>query len=212
MTVATEVGVFQLARHTLRAPIPHALRGDLGMAVLVLALFLLQVFTGILLSLYYQPSPETVAESMQFIMRDVSWGWLLRGLHHWVSTGLILVCCAHLARALVGARYRGREWFWYLGACILPLVVALSFTGELLVWDNQAYWTVREFLGDVETIPAVGPELADIVRGGSDVNASTLSRVWTAHALFAPWLVWMLLTANLALIVRDVRRAWGSKP
>ena len=64
MTVATEVGVFQLARHTLRAPIPHELRGALGMAVLVLALFLLQVFTGILLSLYYQPSPETVADRM----------------------------------------------------------------------------------------------------------------------------------------------------
>jgi len=209
MVTATDAGLLAIARRTLRAPISHELRGDLGMAVLLVALFLLQAFTGILLSLYYQPAPEAVAESMQFIMRDVSWGWLMRGLHHWVSTALIVVACVHLARALFGARYRGREWFWYLGALVLPLVVALAFTGELLAWDNQAYWTVREFLSDIETIPLIGPELADIVRGGSDVNASTLSRTWTAHALFAPWLVWMLLAANLALIVRDVRRAWG---
>jgi len=179
------------------------------MSVLLIALFLLQAFTGILLSLYYQPSPGAVAESMQFIMRDVSWGWLMRGLHDWASTALILVCCVHLGRALLGARYRGREWFWYLGALVLLLVVSLAFTGELLAWDNGAYWTVREFLADVETIPLVGPALADIVRGGSDVNASTLSRTWTAHALFAPWLVWLLLAANFALVVRDVRRAWG---
>jgi quinol-cytochrome oxidoreductase complex cytochrome b subunit len=209
MNATANQGVLALARSALRAPIPHDLRGDLGMSVLILALFLLQVFTGILLSLYYQPSPEAVSESMQFIMRDVSWGWLLRGLHHWVSSGLILVCCAHLARALWGARYRGREWYWYLGALVMVLVVVLSFTGELLVWDNQAYWVVREFLADLETIPLVGPSVADVVRGGSEVNASTLSRTWTAHALFTPWLVWMLLMSNLALIVRDVRRAWA---
>lgn len=209
MATAMQAGLPALAARALRAPIPHELRGDVGFSVLLIALFLLQAFTGILLSLYYQPAPDSVAESMQFIMRDVSWGWLIRGLHHWTSTALIVVCCAHLGRALVGARYRGREWFWYLGALVLLLMVALAFTGELLAWDNRAYWTVREFLADLETIPLVGPEVADIVRGGSDVNASTLSRTWTAHALFAPWLVWMLLAANFALIVRDLRRAWG---
>jgi quinol-cytochrome oxidoreductase complex cytochrome b subunit len=204
-----EQGVLQMTRVALRAPIPRDLRGDLGMGALIVALFLVQVFTGILLSLYYQPAPETVAESVQFIMRDVSWGWLFRGLHHWASSGLIVMCGFNLARILVGARYRGRAWLWYLGVLALLCIVLSAFTGGLLVWDNQAFWRVRAILSDVETIPLIGAGLADILRGGADVSATTLSRTYSAHTLFVPWLIWMLLLVNLALIVRDVRRARG---
>lgn len=207
---AREPGLFDMAKSAMRAPIPHQLRADLGLSVLILVLFLVQVFTGILLSLYYQPSPGAVSESVQFIMRDVNWGWLVRGLHHWASTGLIVMCCLHVARALLGARYRsGRSWVWYLGVFALLFVVLSAFTGELLTWDNQAYWRVRQILADVETIPLIGGEVADIVRGGPEVSATTLSRTYSAHTQFVPWLVWMLLAVNLALTVREVRRANG---
>ena len=86
------------------------------------------------------------------------------------------------------------------------LVILSAFTGELLTWDNDAYWRVRAILADVETIPLLGPELAAIVRGGSEVSATTLSRTYSAHSLFVPWMVWMLLISSFGLIVRDVRR------
>ncbi|MCY3001586.1 MAG: cytochrome b N-terminal domain-containing protein [Planctomycetota bacterium] len=201
-----EQGIPDMLKAALRSPIPHELRGDLGLGALVIALFLLQVFTGILMSLYYQPSPDAVAESVQYIMRDVSWGWLVRGLHHWSSSALIVACLVHLARAVLAARYRGRAWYWYLGVLATMLVILSAFTGELLTWDNDAYWRVRAILADVETIPLVGPELAAIVRGGSEVSATTLSRTYSAHSLFVPWMVWMLLISSFGLIVRDVRR------
>jgi quinol-cytochrome oxidoreductase complex cytochrome b subunit len=130
----------------------------------------------------------------------------VRGLHHWSSSALIVACLVHLARAVLAARYRGRAWYWYLGVLATMLVILSAFTGELLTWDNDAYWRVRAILADVETIPLLGPELAAIVRGGSDVSATTLSRTYSAHSLFVPWMVWMLLISSFGLIVRDVRR------
>lgn len=208
--LARDHGLLAMARAALRTPIPEHVRADLGFGALIIALFLVQVFTGIMLSLYYQPSPDSVSESVQFIMRDVSQGWLVRGLHHWASSGLVAMCALHLVRVFVGARYRnGRSWIWYIGALVLLLVIASTFTGEILGWDNAAYWRVRGLLEGLEELPLIGPGLADIVRGGPEVSATTLSRTYTVHAMFVPWLVWMLLIANLALIVRDMRRTSG---
>lgn len=203
-------GMLGLMRATLRAPIPEHVRADFGFAALIMALFLVQVCTGIMLSLYYQPSPDAVSESVQFIMRDVSQGWLVRGLHHWAAAGLVAMCGLHLVRVFVSARYHhGRSWIWYIGALVLLLVIASTFTGEILGWDNSSYWRVRGLLEGLERLPLIGAGLADIVRGGPEVSATTLSRTYTAHAMFVPWMVWMLLMANLALIVRDMRRING---
>jgi quinol-cytochrome oxidoreductase complex cytochrome b subunit len=200
-----------LVRSALRAPIPERVRADLGFGALITAMFLVEVFTGILLSLYYQPSPETVEASVQFIMRDVSWGWLVRGVHHWASGGLVALCVLHLLRVFIGARYRdGRAWLWYLGALALVFIAVSTFTGEILGWDNAAYWRVRGLLAQVESVPFVGRELADILRGGAEVSATTLSRTYSLHTMFVPWLVWMLLLANVALLVREVRRGRGA--
>jgi quinol-cytochrome oxidoreductase complex cytochrome b subunit len=198
-------------RRALRTPIPDDQRADLWLGGLVLVVFLTQVFTGILLSLYYQPSPVTVAASVQFIMRDVSWGWLVRGVHHWSASVLIVLCAAGLARAFFLRLYRTRPaGSWYLGWFVLALVVALAFTGELLTWDNQAFWRVQRALLGVEAVPLVGPSLASILRGGPEVSATTLSRTYSLHTLFAPWLVWMLLLANAGMLVWRLRRRPGA--
>ena len=98
---------------------------------------------------------------------------------------------------------------WRFAALVLLLVIASTFTGEILGWDNSSYWRVRGLLEGLERLPLIGAGLADIVRGGPEVSATTLSRTYTAHAMFVPWMVWMLLMANLALIVRDMRRING---
>lgn len=204
---ATQPGLLRLVREGVRTPIPPALRTDLAFAAALLVLFLIQVFTGILLSLYYQPSTETVSESVQFIMRDVDWGWLVRGLHHWSSPALALLCCAHLLRVAVTGRYRqGRAWVWYLGLAVLALVLLQAFSGDILDWDNSAYWRLRRLFEALESVPWIGPTAADIFRGGPQVGATTLTRAFSAHTMFVPWLVWMLLLVNAALLARSIPR------
>jgi quinol-cytochrome oxidoreductase complex cytochrome b subunit len=208
--IARDPGLLRLVRDGVRTPIPPTLRTDLAFAAALLLLFLIQVFTGILLSLYYQPSTETVSESVQFIMRDVDWGWLVRGLHHWSSPALALLCCAHLLRVAVTGRYRfGRAWVWYLGLAVLALVLIQAFSGDVLDWDNDTYWRLRRLFEGVEAIPWVGPTLADIFRGGPQVGATTLTRAFSAHTMFVPWLVWMLLLGNAALLARGLARPEG---
>ena len=212
MARSQERGLLHLTRNALRTPVPPAARADLAFAVSLLVLFLLQVFTGILLTLYYQPSPETVSDSVQFIMRDVSWGWLIRGLHHWTSPALVLLCSLHLARVMYRGLYRfGQAWVWYVGLAVLALVLAETLSGDLLNWDNLAYWRVRHLLESVESLAWIGPTLADILRGGPEVSATTLSRTYSAHTLFVPWLAWMLLLINVALLVRRVFQREGGE-
>ncbi len=213
MARVQEQGLLHLVRKAARTSIPVSARTDLAFAVSLMLLFLIQVATGIMLSLYFAPSPDSVSDSVQFIMRDVSWGWLVRGLHHWSSPALALLCALHLARVFVGGRYRlGQAWAWYLGVAVLALVLAEMFSGDLLTWDNVAYWRVRGLLERIESIVWIGPTVADILRGGPEVSATTLSRTYSAHTLFVPWLTWMLILANLALLVQRVfvRKNGGS--
>lgn len=205
MARVPEQGLLHLVRKAGRASIPPAAQTDLAFAVSLLLLFLIQVATGILLSLYFAPAPDSVSDSVQFIMRDVSWGWLVRGLHHWSSPALALLCALHLLRVFIGGRYRfGQAWMWYLGVAVLALVLVETFSGDLLTWDNIAYWRVRGLLESLESIVWIGPTVADILRGGPEVSATTLSRTYSAHTLFVPWLTWMLILANVALLVRRV--------
>jgi quinol-cytochrome oxidoreductase complex cytochrome b subunit len=197
-------------KRALRTPIPREFTLELLLVGLILVGFLTQVFTGILLTLYYQASPVTVADSVQFIMRDVSWGWLVRGLHHWSSSALIVLCALHLLHSLLLGRYRfGNAASWYVGWIVLALVTLLAFTGDLLLWDNQAYWRVERLLAEIESLPGFGPSLATMLRGGSQVCATTLSRTYSLHTLFVPWLVWMLLLTSSALFIARIRRRIG---
>jgi quinol-cytochrome oxidoreductase complex cytochrome b subunit len=200
---AREPGVAQAVWATLRAPVRPAFRAELFFGWILMALFLVQVFTGILLSLYYQPSPVTVAQSVQFIMRDVSWGWLVRGLHHWASHALIVLCLLHVLRMFLVRGYRGAgSANWYAGCLVLALVVVLAGIGELLPWDNDAYWSLEGVLGRLERLGGIGQALSDVIRGGAQISGPTLSRLWSAHSLFLPWLVWMLLIVNLWFLAR----------
>ena len=202
-----QLSLRDILHRALRAPVPSEFRIDLGLGGLVMATFLTQVTTGILLTLYYQSSTVTVADSVQFIMRDVGWGWLVRGLHHWSSSALIVLCALVIVRMLLFGLYRhGNAGAWYIAWSVLGLVGVLAFSGELLAWDNQAYWRVRSALSGIESVPLVGASLAEILRGGKEVSGTTLSRTYSLHTLFVPWLVWMLLLSQAGLLIARVRR------
>lgn len=200
---AGEQGVLKAIWGALRTAVPPEHRGDLAFGWLILGLFFLQVFTGILLSLYYQPSPPMVAESVQYIMRDVDWGWLVRGVHHWTSHAMIVVCALHLLRAVITGSYRGAGApNWYAGTLVMAVVVVSTYTGDLLTWDHTSYWRLVGALERIESFGSIGSSFADVVRGGSEVNATTLSRTYSAHSLLLPWMAWVTLIANLWFLGR----------
>jgi quinol-cytochrome oxidoreductase complex cytochrome b subunit len=203
---SSQHGVLQAVWSVLRSPVPPEFLIDLAFGWLILTLFLVQVVTGIMLSLYYQPSPPLVAESVQFIMRDVDWGWLIRGVHHWASHAMILLCALQIVRSFALGRYRGAgSPNWYVGLLVLALIVASTYSGELLTWDQVSYWRLSHALDRIGSLGSIGATFASIVRGGNEVTATTLSRTYSAHGLFLPWLAWMLLIANLWFLARRMK-------
>lgn len=194
----------------LRSPVPREHRTELLLGLGILLLFLLQVTTGILLALFYQPAPPTVAESVQLIMRDVDWGWLVRGLHHWSANALLPLCALQIVWLLVSGRYRGRSSSsWYLGLLALGLATFLAYSGELLVWDDRAFWRITLALQQVESAPLVGRWLAHVLRGGEEVDATTLSRVFTLHSLLLPWILSLVVVGEAWFLARRMRARTG---
>lgn len=191
---APEHGMLKTFWALLRSPVPPAQRTDLLLALLILFLFALQVATGILLAFFYQPSPETVGDSVQLIMRDVDWGWVVRGLHHWSAQAILPLCAFHVLRILFQGSYRGRgSSSWNLGLLVLLCVTLLAYTGELLVWDQSAFWRITHALEQVESAPIVGTWVAHVLRGGDEVSATTLSRIFSVHSLLLPWVLGALV-------------------
>lgn len=207
---ARQHGMFHTLWLVLRSPVRPEQRTELMLGIGILLLFVLQVTTGILLALFYQPSPATVAESVQLIMRDVDWGWLVRGLHHWTANALLPLCALQIVWLLASGRYKGRSSSaWYLGLLVLGLSMMLAYSGELLVWDNRAFWRITLALQQIESAPFFGQWLAHVLRGGEEVNATTLSRVFTLHSLLLPWILWLVVVAEAWFLARRLRERAG---
>ena len=199
------VGLLGMMRGLLRSPVPPRFQRELAFGWLVLLLFLVQVFTGILLSLYYQASPGPAADSVRFIVRDVEWGWLVRGLHHWSAYALIFLFLLRLTQIFLKGSYRGRRATgWCMGLILLWLLGISTLSGGFLRWDDDAYWRVSSVVAQLETLPWFGSSLASILRGGSEVGGPTLSRLYSAHTMFVPWLIWLLLVLNLWFLARRI--------
>jgi len=205
-----ERGLLAVLWSALRSPLPPGYGSRPTFGWLLVVLFAVQILTGTLLAMYYQGSPRMVDESVRHLMRDVSWGWLMRGIHHWASHGMVLLCLLQLLRFLFSGAYRGtRAGQWVLGLTMATLIVGLALGGSLLVWDHTAYWRTTRALETLEHLPLVGAGLAEILRGGEEVTATTLSRVWAVHGLLLPWLLAALLGLNLWYLGR--RRVTGEE-
>jgi quinol-cytochrome oxidoreductase complex cytochrome b subunit len=203
-----ERGVFGALWGLLRTPVPPGRRGYLDFGWLILPLFLLQVLTGILLSMHYEPSVETAAASVRLVMQDVDGGWLVRGAHRWASTSIVVLALLHLLRVFATGSYRGgNAASWHVAVLVLLIAFAEAFSGQLLPWDNASYWTVVRFLEAVETVPLVGPTLTAMLRGGHDVTSHTLHRLHAVHVMVLPWLAALVAVGHLWLLtIRSSRR------
>lgn len=173
----------------------------LGSASTILAM--LQVITGMLLTIYYVPSPDHAYESIEYIMNEVTFGWLIRGMHHWGATLMVLVVFLHMLKSFfVGAYKWPRELTWITGALLLLVVLLLGFSGYLLPWNQKAYWATSVGTAIIGAVPGVGPALMRIARGGSEIGAVTLIRFYGLHIWWMPIALLGLIGAHLYLIIK----------
>ena len=189
----------------LKKPVPkHAIRWYFCLGGITFALFLIQGVTGILLSLYYKPTPEQAYESILFIMNNVQFGWLIRSVHSWSASLMIAFCVAHMLRVFITASYKNpRELNWVAGVVLLLLTLAFGFTGYLLPWDQKALWgsTVgSEILG---AVPLIGEALLGLLRGGLEITGLTLTRFYGIHMLVLPVLAFLFLAVHFVIIRRQ---------
>jgi quinol-cytochrome oxidoreductase complex cytochrome b subunit len=168
---------------------------------LSLYLFLNQVVTGILLMIYYRPTTNTAFESIKFIMTKANFGWLIRGLHAWGATLMILCVLVHMIRTFfMGAYKKPRELTWVLGVFLFGCTVTFGFTGYLLPWNQLSYWATTVGTEITGAIPAVGNYIKLLLRGGEGVSGETLARFYVLHVVVLPWVLTMLIATHLFLM------------
>jgi cytochrome b6 len=168
---------------------------------MTLFLFCVQVFTGILLLLYYRPSAETAFESVQFIMTEVQFGWLVRSIHSWSANLMIAAAFIHMFSALFLRAYRRpRELTWVSGALLLFLSMAFGFSGYLLPWNALAFFATKVGTDIAGVVPVVGDFMLRFLRGGDDVTGATLTRFFGFHVAILPATATVLLSVHLYLV------------
>lgn len=170
------LGLVGIYKATLDRPEPKGTWWNtLGSASLFL--FVLQGLTGIFLTVYYVPSPDHAYDSVQYIMNGVAYGWLIRGIHHWGASLMVLVVFIHMLRVFFAASYKyPRELTWMVGVFLLLSTLGMGFTGYLLPWNQKAYWATTVGTSIAGTVPFLGPFIERSLRGGVDLSALT-SRV-----------------------------------
>jgi Cytochrome b subunit of the bc complex len=169
-----------------------------------LAVFTLQMVTGIVLGMYYSPSPDHAYESITYLDRAVSSGAIIRGIHHWGASAMVILTVAHMLRVFsMGAYKYPREANWLLGVGLLFVVLGFGFTGYLLPWDQKAYWATAVGTNIAGTTPIIGSKLVALLRGGSQQGAATLTRFYALHVLLLPILLMSIVGLHLVLVVRQ---------
>jgi quinol-cytochrome oxidoreductase complex cytochrome b subunit len=163
-----------------------------------------QAITGILLTIYYVPTPDHAYDSVQYITTQVPLGWLIRGLHHWGASAMIVLVVLHMLRVILFGAYKyPREVTWFTGVILLLVVIGFGFTGYLLPWDQKAFWATTVGTRIAGTPPLIGDYLLRIIRGGSEISAVTLVRFFGTHVWVLPSLLFLLIGIHLYLVIRN---------
>jgi len=171
---------------------------------MTLFLFMVQVASGILLLLYYRPSATEAYESVQFIVTQVEFGWLVRNIHSWSGNLLIASAFAHLFSVFLLKAYRKpRELTWVGGVLLLFLMMAFGFSGYLLPWNELSFFATKVGTGLAGAVPFAGRALLRFLRGGDDVTGATLSRFYALHVAILPALTTVLVALHLLFVQRQ---------
>ena len=164
-------------------------------------LFIIQIITGILLAIYYQPSTSAAYDSVAYITHEVNFGWYFRSLHKWAATLMIAAVILHQMRVYFTSAYqRPRELNWVIGMGLLMCTLVIGFTGYSLVFEQLSYWGASVGGNIAEATPIVGPFVKNLLLGGETYNEHTLSRFFILHAAVLPGAMIVMLTIHIAFI------------
>jgi menaquinol-cytochrome c reductase cytochrome b subunit len=190
-------------RYFLFRKVPHDINWFQTLGSATLTAFLVQALTGVILAMYYKPDPNSAYASIQYITNDLTFGWLVRGMHRWGASVFIILMFMHMGRVfLFGAYKYPRELNWIVGVLLLAIGMFEGFTGYLLPWDQTSYWATVVGININGSAPFLGPFIAQLLRGGSEIGPDTLSRFYSIHMLLLPGMIAGLIALHLYLVIR----------
>jgi ubiquinol-cytochrome c reductase cytochrome b subunit len=208
-------GIETAIRNFLDEDIPASTSWPQAFGSVALFLFLTQAFTGILLALNFAPTAGDAYNSLQYIVREVVAGQMIRGLHHWGSTMMIIVVVLHMTQVfLCGAYKKPREATWHVGVLLLLMTLGFGLTGYLLPWDNRAYWGTVVTTQIAATIPIIGPYLERLIGAEDGVGVVTFARFYGLHVQLLPAVTGLLIGVHIYLVRRHgiTRPAFDDRP
>ncbi len=192
----------EVLRELTNEPVPnHLKRWWFCLGGTPLYLFVVQIVTGILLAIYYQPAPSTAYESVRYITHDVSYGWYFRSVHKWAATLMIAAVILHQMRVFFTGGYRKpREVNWMIGMFLLLCTLVIGFTGYSLVYEQLSYWGATVGANIAENVPLLGGLMKRLLLGGDVYNEKTLPRFFILHAAVLPVTMILLIGVHILLI------------
>jgi ubiquinol-cytochrome c reductase cytochrome b subunit len=207
-------GYRELLHEMLYERIPGGARWRYVWGSTLVFVFAVQVITGLFLWTAYSPSAQTAWESVYFIQHAMTWGWLVRGIHHYSSQAMVVLMALHLMQVIIDGAYRApREINFWLGLVLMQVVFGLSLTGYLLPWDQKGYYATQVSTEIMGAAPVLGPTVQQLVQGGPRYGHHTLTRFFAMHAGILPGLLMAFLFLHVymfrrhGITVRNANRA-----
>src|SRR3990172_8751848 len=198
------IGVDAIWQSLFKRKIPYGVNWFYTLGFAAMALFIVQALTGSILAMYYSASPDHAYDSIRYIMDELPYGVVIRGIHHWAASAMIAVVILHLLAVFIMGAYKyPRETTWVLGVALLLVTFGFGFTGYLLPWDEKSYWATTVGTNMAGTIPVIGGVLVRVLRGGPELGALTLTRFYAAHILLLPMAMSGLIAVHLFLVIRQ---------
>jgi quinol-cytochrome oxidoreductase complex cytochrome b subunit len=187
-------------------------KGSRWISVAILMLLVIQMLTGILLSLHYYPEPGTAYASTRAILGEVTAGWLVRAVHRWAGDLLLGAVIVHVSIVFFRRAYaRPRHLQWVFAFFLLQATLGFRFTGRLLPWDGLGLDAAVRGLDLLGAVPVVGPLVAEWLRGGPEIGPNSLARFYTTHVLILPWAVLVLTAIHLWFLRRHGLKKGGAR-
>ncbi len=184
--------------HLAKYYVPHNFNFWYYFGSLLLVVFVLQIVTGIWLTMSYKPSADDAFASVEYIMRDVEWGWLIRYLHSTGASFFFIAVYLHIFRGMMYGSYKKpRELIWIFGVLILLVLMAEAFMGYLLPWGQMSFWGAQVIISLFSSVPVIGPDLALWIRGDYVISDATLNRFFALHVIALPLVLLFLIGGHI---------------
>lgn len=197
-------GLSALLMPLIKHPVPPGSKWSYVFGSATLFCLLLQVITGVALSLLYKPSSAEAYQSLQFITHEAVFGNVLRGIHYFGASGMIIMVSIHMLRVYITASYKyPREMAWISGVFLFFMTIAMGFTGQLLRWDSNGVWSSVVAAEQLGRIPFVGKFAARLLLGGDTIGGHTLSRFYSYHVFIIPSILFLFVGYHLMLVIHN---------